>query len=144
MNGDKPRVVIVPCSGIGKSLGTVSREMAYELCENLRPHDTQLVALSKLVLGDQEARERVRSNPVVTIDGCKQMCAATLVKQNGGTAAQEVAVFEQFRFHRDLKPEGIAELNAEGKQLARILAEEIAAQIDAIRFPGAEKGRQHA
>ena len=104
MNGDKPRVVIVPCSGIGKSLGTVSRETTYELCENLRPSDTQLVALSKLVLGDQEARERVRANPVVTIDGCKQMCASKLVKQNGGTATQEVAVLERFRSHRDLNP----------------------------------------
>ena len=44
MNRDK-RIVIVPCSGIGKSLGTVSREAAYELCDNLRPGDTQLVAL---------------------------------------------------------------------------------------------------
>ena len=70
MNSQK-RIVIVPCSGIGKSLGTVSREAAYELCDNLRPGDTQLVALSKLVLGDEQARERVRTNPSITIDGCK-------------------------------------------------------------------------
>ena len=30
-------VVVIPCSGIGKPFGTVSREAAYELCENLRP-----------------------------------------------------------------------------------------------------------
>ncbi len=41
MNCAKQAVVVVPCSGIGKSLGTVSREAAYELCENLRPNDTQ-------------------------------------------------------------------------------------------------------
>ena len=104
MNGDKHAVVVVPCSGIGKSLGTVSREAAYELCDNLRPSDTQLVALSKLVLGDEQARERVRTSPAVTIDGCKQMCAAKLVKHNGGTVAREVAVFEAFRHHKDLKP----------------------------------------
>jgi uncharacterized metal-binding protein len=132
MNHKKRMVVVVPCSGIGKSLGTVSRETAYELCENLRPQDTQLVALSKLVLGDEQARERVQNSPAVTIDGCKQMCAAKLVKHNGGTVAREVAVFEEFRHHKDLKPEGIAELNAEGMQLARVLAEEIAEQIRPI------------
>jgi hypothetical protein len=44
-----PSVVVSPCSGIGKAFGTVSREAAYELCENFRPADTNLVALSKLV-----------------------------------------------------------------------------------------------
>lgn len=141
MNSGK-RIVIVPCSGIGKSLGTVSREAAYELCDNLRPGDTQLVALSKLVLGDEQARERVRTNPAVTIDGCKQMCAAKLVKHCGGTVFREVAVFEAFRAHKELKPEGIAELNPEGMQLARLLAEEIAKQLDQI--PSAAEGGQHA
>ena len=136
------RIAIVPCSGIGKSLGTVSREAAYELCDNLRPDDTQLVALSKLVLGDEEARERVRTNPTVTIDGCKQMCAAKLVRHSGGTVFREVAVFEAFRYHKNLKPEGIAELNPQGKQLARVLAEEIAERLDQLDV--AAEGGHHA
>ncbi|HEX9155251.1 MAG TPA: putative zinc-binding protein [Nitrospira sp.] len=144
MKDEKQHVVIVPCSGIGKSLGTVTREAAYELCDNLRPGDTRLVALSKLVLGDEKARERVRTNPAVTIDGCKQMCASKLVKHNGGTVAQEIAVFDAFRNHKGLKPEGIAELNPEGMQLVRIIAEEIAAQIDAIIETRSKEGGQHA
>jgi uncharacterized metal-binding protein len=132
--------VVVPCSGIGKALGTVSREAAYELSENLRPKDTRLVALSKLVLGEAEAREQVRTSPAVTIDGCKLMCASKLVKENGGTVACEVAVFDAVRNHKNLKPQGIAELNPEGKELARVLAEEIAGRLDAIRYSGAEEG----
>ena len=42
MNTDKTRVVVVPCSGIGKPFGTVSREAAYELCEELRPEEHPL------------------------------------------------------------------------------------------------------
>ena len=30
------KVVIVPCSGIGKTYGTVSREAAYEVVEKVR------------------------------------------------------------------------------------------------------------
>jgi uncharacterized metal-binding protein len=129
---EKQRVVVVPCSGIGKALGTVTREAAYELCDNLRPGDTQLVALSKLVLGDAEARERVLTNPAVTIDGCKRMCASKLVKHNGGVVAREVAVFDVFRNHKDLKPEGIAELNEPGMELARVIAAEIAGTVDEV------------
>ena len=126
------RVAVIPCSGIGKALGSVTREAAYELCEILRPDRTDLVALSKLVLGEELARERVRKNPAVTIDGCQQMCAAKLVKHSGGTVAREVAVFEVFRRYKELKPEGIAELNEPGKRLARALAAEIAVDIDEI------------
>jgi uncharacterized metal-binding protein len=144
MTGKKPRVVVVPCSGIGKSFGSVSREAAYELCEQLRPDETELVALSKLVLGEEQARERVRTSPAVTIDGCKLMCAAALVKHSGGTTACEVAVLDVYRRHKELKPEGIAELNDAGKQLARVLAEEVADKIDDIGRHGARAGGCHA
>ena len=32
-----PSVVVIPCSGIGKTFGTVSREAAYELVRKLPP-----------------------------------------------------------------------------------------------------------
>ncbi|MFI5180191.1 MAG: putative zinc-binding protein [Thermoanaerobaculia bacterium] len=124
--------VVVPCSGIGKSLGSVSREAAYELCENLRPATTRLVALSKLVLGEAEAGQLVRESPVVTIDGCKKMCAASLVRHNDGAVAREIAVLDVFRRHNHLKPEGIAELNEDGHELARVLAAEIADDLDSL------------
>jgi uncharacterized metal-binding protein len=136
MNTDNTCVVVVPCSGIGKPFGTVSREAAYELCEELRPGTTRLVALAKLVLGDAAARELLAKYPAVTIDGCKQMCASKMVKQSGGTVAHEVAVLDVFRRHKDLKPEGIARLNGAGQELARVLAGEIAASLDDGEPPG--------
>ncbi len=123
-------VVVVPCSGIGKSFGSVSREAAYDLCEALRPQSTRLVALAKLVMGEPGARGLVAKHPAVTIDGCKQMCAAKMVKESGGRVAQEVAVLEVFRRHKHLKPEGIAELNQAGRKLARVLAEEVAKSLE--------------
>ena len=131
MSDATDRVVVVPCSGIGKSFGSVSRDAAYEVCDELRPGTTRLLALSKLVLGEAEARERVRTGSTITIDGCKLMCAATLVEQSGGAILRRVAVLDVYREHKDLKPEGIAELNEAGKQLARVIAEEIGTTIDA-------------
>jgi len=121
MSQDK-QVVVVPCSGIGKAFGSVAREAGYVLCDELRPETTRLVALSKLVLGDEEAREWVRRCPAIAIDGCKLACAATLVQQSGGAVARQAAVLDAYRRHKELKPDGIAELNAQGKQLARVMA----------------------
>jgi uncharacterized metal-binding protein len=126
------RVVIVPCSGIGKTYGTVSREAAYEITETVRPEDTQLVALSLLVLGDESARSSVAANPAVTIDGCKLACATKMVQESGGQVAKDFAVLDVYRRYRQFKPKGIAELNDGGLQLARALAEEVAAVVDEI------------
>lgn len=124
------KVVIVPCSGIGKTYGSVSREAAYEVAEDVRPVDTQLVALSLLVLGDEDARTAVSESPAITIDGCKLACAAKMVRQSGGTVAQEFAVLDVYRRYKQFKPQGIAQLNEGGQQLAHALAEEIAGVVE--------------
>lgn len=126
------KIVIVPCSGIGKTYGTVSREAAYEVIEELRPESAQLVALSMLVLGEENARAAVAASPAITIDGCKLACATKMVQESGGTVAQAFAVLDVFRRHRQLKPQGIAELNEGGQQLAHALAEEVAAVVDEL------------
>ena len=127
------KIVIVPCSGIGKTYGTVSREAAYEVIEELRPGSSQLVALSKLVLGDENARAAVADNPSITIDGCKLACAAKMVQESGGQVAQDFAVLDVYRRNRRFKPKGIAELNEGGLQLARVLAEEVSIAIDNLQ-----------
>lgn len=130
MTERKRQVVIVPCSGIGKTYGTVSREAAYEVIEDLRPDTSQLVPLSLLVLGDAAAQATIAEAPAVTIDGCKLACATKMVQESGGRVAQEFAVLDVYRRYRQFKPQGIAELNEGGLKLAHALAEEIAAVVD--------------
>lgn len=130
------KVVVVPCSGIGKTYGTVSREAAYEVVDEMRPDEAQLVALSMLVLGDETARAAISANPAITIDGCKLACASKMVRESGGTVAQEFAVLDVYRRYRQFKPQGIAELNEGGQQLARALAEEVSGVIDALQGAG--------
>jgi hypothetical protein len=100
--------------------------------EDLRPHETQLVPLALLVLGDEESRSLVAECPAVTIDGCKLGCAAKMVQQSGGKIAQEFAVLDVYRRYKDLKPQGIAELNEAGQKLARALAEEVIVVVDGL------------
>ncbi len=132
------RVCIVPCSGIGKAYGSVTREAAYVVTEELRPETAQIVPLSLLVLGDEEARAEIATAPVITMDGCKLACATINVRQAGGTVAKAYAVLDFYRQHRQLKPQGIAELNPSGLALARALAEEAAETVD--RLVGGEAG----
>ncbi len=134
------KVVIVPCSGIGKSFGTVGRMAAYQVTEDDRPKNTQLVPLSLLVQGDEEMRIAIANNPAITIDGCKLACATKMVQECGGKVAREFAVLEVFRRYRDFKPEGITELNEGGMNLADALAKDVDQVVDEL----SEKGYQNA
>ncbi len=135
MKNDR-KVAIVPCSGIGKPYGTVSRVAAYHVVEDARPQETCLVPLALLVLGDKESRKVVAENPAVTIDGCKLACASKMVQESGGSPAAAFAVLDAFRRHREFKPQGIAELNEGGQKLARALADEVAAGVRDLPEPG--------
>ncbi len=124
------KVVVVPCSGIGKSLGAAAREAAYILAEDLRPDRTGIVALSLLVLGDEETRRAVAGGEAIAIDGCKLACAAKGLQASKSGRIHKVAVFDVLRKFRGLKPAGVTDLNEDGLRLARAVAEEAVKFVD--------------
>lgn len=126
------RVIIIPCSGIGKAYGSVGREAMYQVTEELRPGSTQTVCLSLLTLGDPDAQAQVREHPTITIDGCPKACAQVNVQASGGQPSETFRVFDVFRAHKELKVRSVSELGESGNEMARILAEEIAAQVDEL------------
>lgn len=131
MSGARRRVPVAACSGIGKSLGAAAREAAFILTEELRSDAAEVVALSLLVMGDEEAGREVAGRAAVAIDGCKLECAAKGLAGAGASRVHKVAVFDVVRRHRGLKPAGVCDLNEDGLALARAAAEE-AAKIVAV------------
>jgi uncharacterized metal-binding protein len=126
------KVWIVPCSGIGKTYGSVARESAFIVTEDLRPERTGITALSRLVPDNSNIRPEIQHAKCIAIDGCKLSCAAKVVAAAGGTVTHALQVLDVYREHPDLKPAGIAELNEGGQRLAAVLAEKVAALVDAM------------
>jgi len=132
MSGTRRKISIVPCSGIGKSLGAAAREAAFILAEDLRPDKTKIVPLSLLVMGDEQAKREVAGGEAVAIDGCKLECAAKGLACSGAARVHKIAVFDVIRRHRGLKPEGVCDLNEDGLKLARATAGEAAKIVDDV------------
>lgn len=130
------QIAIVPCSGIGKTYGSVSRDAAYQVVEDDRPETTRLIPLALLVMGDAEYRQVLAECPAVTIDGCKLACATKMVQECGGQVARDFAVLDVYRRYREFKPQGITELNEGGEKLAAALAAEIDQVVDDLRGEG--------
>jgi uncharacterized metal-binding protein len=94
------RVVVVPCSGIGKVQGLISREAVYHLTDKLMPDETETVCLALLVTDDADAQTKVQEHNCITVDGCPKLCAKKNVELSGGMVALDVRVYDTLKRHR--------------------------------------------
>jgi len=132
MGEKRKKVVVLPCSGIGKVFGALARETMYELLERVRPGLVATTCLPLLVIKDPEAVALVTGNPVITIDGCPKDCAKKSVEALGKAVDKTFEAIKFYKEHKDLKPEGIAEVNETGRKLAAVAADEVAKEVDRL------------
>ena len=126
------KVIVIPCSGIGKALGSISREAAYEVVESLRKGVTETTCLALITSGDTETLQLVKSNKCITVDGCPLQCAEKNVRLAGGDVAATFRVVDALRENRKLKPKTVTFLDHDGQQLSVILARIIAKKVDEL------------
>jgi len=119
---NKQPVLVIPCSGIGKVHGLISREATYLVTDEMAPEQTDTICLALLVKGDAGALSAVRNQACITIDGCPKACAEKNVEIAGGHAAKAVQVAEAFKKHRGAKPGTATDLTDDGWAIARDVA----------------------
>ncbi|MCE5268035.1 MAG: hypothetical protein LLG00_09130, partial [Planctomycetaceae bacterium] len=54
------RMLVIPCSGVGKVHGLISREAVYHVTDNLLPGEADTACLALLVTGDDETKRKVQ------------------------------------------------------------------------------------
>lgn len=86
------RVAVLACTGVGQVVGTIARQAAYRVCEDVRPDRTVLLCLPALVRGVSEDLEMVAECPVVVIEGCPHACATHALALRGATPSATVSV----------------------------------------------------
>jgi uncharacterized metal-binding protein len=99
-NTKPPKVLVIPCSGVGKVHGLISREAVYHTADRLLPGQADAVCLALLVSGDAETTQRVQQTPCITLDGCPKLCAFKNVELSGGKIAKGIRVYDAMKRHR--------------------------------------------
>ncbi len=127
----KKKIVIIPCSGVGKAYGEIGRQAVFEAIDN-RPEGATTVCLGRLMIEDPEAVATLKGKPIISVDGCAKDCARKTVESIGEEPNRSVRVIEAFKDHRDLKPAGILELGDAGFKLVHILSERVLAEVDRL------------
>ncbi len=126
------KVVVLPCSGIGKAFGEIGRQAVFELVEDLRPDDVTTTCLGRLMIDDPDAKALIQNKIVITIDGCTQDCARKTVESSGKKVESALRVIEAIKKNRDLKPKGILELGEAGFKLVHILGHRLNEEVDCL------------
>jgi len=129
-------ILIIPCSGIGKSFGTISRETTYCVVEDLKKDETDTICLSLLVMGDEDAKLSVKSKRCIAIDGCPNECAKKSLERSDANLVANFRVIDILRENRNLRPKEVTFLDKDGQKLAQILAGQIVLKIDELNHKG--------
>jgi uncharacterized metal-binding protein len=126
------KVLVIPCSGIGKPIGTVSRETTYEIVENLRKGKAETVCLALLTSHDKEAIDRVKNNYCITLDGCARHCAKKNTEQCGKVPDKSYMILKFAAANPDKKPQGLIDIGDSGRALVGTIANEISKDVDSL------------
>jgi uncharacterized metal-binding protein len=127
------KVVILPCSGIGKAYGEMGRQAIYQLIEDSGAEEVATTCLARLMIDDPDTKTLVQGNPVITVDGCAKDCARKNVEFTGKAVDGALRVIDIFKDHRDLKPEGILQLGEPGFKLVHISTQKLAEEVERVR-----------
>lgn len=120
-----PEVLVVPCSGVGKVHGLISREAVYHVTDDLLPGQANTVCLALLVTGDAETKQKVQQTPCITLDGCPKLCAMKNVELSGGKIAKGIRVYDAMKRHRGANFGTATALSQEGWTVVEELAAEV-------------------
>ncbi|HEY0088977.1 MAG TPA: putative zinc-binding protein [Candidatus Lokiarchaeia archaeon] len=129
----KKKVYIIPCSGIGKVFGTIGRESAFIIVNELAKNNTSLECLPLIVKGKKEVIEALKKNKVIVIDGCPLKCSYNNVMEKVGKVDAQFMTTDIVKENRELKPEQtIIPAGENTKILSRKLAEQVTKKVEEL------------
>jgi len=124
------KVLVIPCSGIGKSIGSVARDATYEIIENLRPHCADTICLASLTLGEESAKQKVLSSYCITLDGCPKECAKKNVEALDREPDRSYRIIDFFKENPGKRPSGIIDIGKSGRELSKSIADAVTKDVD--------------
>jgi uncharacterized metal-binding protein len=132
------KVGIISCSGEESALGTISRSAVRRVLEVLRPHDAVTLCLPLFLAGNEGERNFARTHPTITIDGCEKLCARFGTEKHGGPVARSLVVSEILGERAASCSRSLRDRTCADDQATGIVADRIAAEIDALMSEGVE------
>jgi glycine cleavage system H protein len=87
---------ILPCNGLDKCAGAISRELAIKLCENAK---NEMVCPVYYRVAEKKYNKITGEHSLIVIDGCQTRCASKLASEKKLKISRKVTVTEEAKNH---------------------------------------------
>jgi len=119
---------ILPCNGLDKCAGCVTREVAIRLAEETV---SDIICPVFYRVADARYNKLAQEKPLLVLDGCASRCASKLAAEKGLKISQKLNITEE------AKTAGVSigsslRLGEEERKLVGLLAERLAAETEAV------------
>ena len=121
-------IVLCACSGMNPR-GEVARASVYDLAQE--EENCSVCCIVATGGGKQKYIDLASSHPVVAVNGCKQNCTTTLLKEKG-IDVQKVLVVPEILEEHDLTAECTVRMNENDEKCVDVLKEVIKKEISDI------------
>jgi hypothetical protein len=131
------KIGIIACSGEEIAEGTLSRIAVRRVLEALRPGQTVTLCLPLFLAGEEGERRFAREHPTITVDGCSKLCAKRGTEQCSGQVSASLVVRDILGERCEACHRSIRDTDQADEAAVWIIAERIAAEVDALVAGGA-------
>ena len=87
---------ILPCNGLDKCAGVISREIAIKLCENAK---NEIICPVFYRVAEAKYNKIAGEHPLLVIDGCQTRCASKLAAEKNLKISRKVTITEEAKNH---------------------------------------------
>ncbi len=87
---------VLPCNGLDKCAGVISREVAVRLCENAK---NEIICPVFYRVSETKYNKLAREHSLLVIDGCQTRCASRLSAEKNLKISRKVTVSEEAKNH---------------------------------------------
>ena len=108
-------ICILPCNGLDKSLGVISREVALKLIE--KTPNFNLICPVLLNNGDDGYEELLQKSKIIIINGCMTRCPIKLIEQRNLKPFKQIMISNMCKKYK-IKPSKTLKLDEENMKLA--------------------------
>lgn len=112
---------VLPCNGLDKCAGCISKEIALVLKEN---SESEIICPVLYRVADARYSKIAQEKPLLVIDGCATRCASKLAAKKNLKVANKINVTEEAK-SRDIEINASLRLGDKELQLARAVVEDL-------------------
>ena len=87
---------ILPCNGLDKCAGAISRELAIKLCENDK---NEIICPVHFRVAEKKYNKIAGDHPLLVIDGCQTRCASMLAAEKNLRIIKKIIIAEEAKGH---------------------------------------------